>query len=152
MYWIIKGFLGGSGMPFSGDEIDHWRETGVRRVLVLPQEWELEEGWGDSKYYFSQLRERGLSYMWLPIPDGAPPTREQFEEAVKWIDSGRGNLVHCVGGRGRTGTVLAGYLIVRRGLNARRAVEVVRSKREGAVETLQQLQFLWSIEGEPWTT
>jgi protein-tyrosine phosphatase len=139
-------------MPFATDEIDDWKRLGVRKVLILPQRWELEEGWGDADYYFSVLKERGLDYLWLPVPDGGAPTPEQFRRAVQWLNQGRGNLVHCVGGRGRTGTVLAGYLMVTRGLSLQQAVEVVRSKREGAVETLAQVKFLSSLEGGDWTT
>jgi len=66
---------------------------------------------------------------------------------MEWLE-GRGNLVHCVGGIGRTGTVLAGYLMVTEGLNANEAVEEVRKYREGAVQTMQQFEFLLSLEGK----
>ena len=47
--------------------------------------------------------------------------------------------MHCGGGLGRTGTLLACYL-VRQGLPAAEAIERVRAVRPGSVETRQQAQ------------
>ncbi|MFP3164646.1 MAG: dual specificity protein phosphatase family protein [Acidianus sp.] len=147
MYWVRKGIIGGSCLPYTVDEIKKWKASGVKKVVVLPEEWEIEEAWGSVDYYFSVLEENGLKFIYVPIPDGYPPTLSQFEEIMEWLE-GRGNLVHCVGGIGRTGTVLAGYLMVTEGLNANEAVEEVRKYREGAVQTMQQFEFLLSLEGK----
>ncbi|ARM74876.1 protein-tyrosine phosphatase family protein [Acidianus manzaensis] len=144
MYWVRKNIIGGSELPYTIDEIKTWKNKGVKKVLVLPEDWEIEEAWGDTKYYFSLLEENNLKYLHIPIPDGYPPTESQFEEIMQWLD-GKGNLVHCVGGIGRTGTVIAAYLIIKEGFNPIDAVDEVRNYRPGAVQTLQQHEFLFKI-------
>ncbi|AWS00268.1 protein-tyrosine phosphatase family protein [Metallosphaera hakonensis] len=141
MYWVRRNRIGGSHMPSHLDEIRLWKSSGVRKVLILAEDWEIEESWGDVDYYLDQLRSEGLSYLHVPIPDGYPPSRSQFQEIVQWLDKGA-NLVHCVAGIGRTGTVLAGYLILREGVTPDQAVQEVRKYRPGAVQTMQQFLFL----------
>ncbi|MCQ4342729.1 MAG: dual specificity protein phosphatase family protein, partial [Sulfolobaceae archaeon] len=63
------------------------------------------------------------------------------------LSKGKGNLIHCVGGIGRTGTVIAGYLMLTESLNAQQAVEEVRKYRPGAVQTLNQFKLLLELEG-----
>jgi atypical dual specificity phosphatase len=46
-------------------------------------------------------------------------------------------VVHCAGGLGRTGTVLAAYL-VHRGRSAEEAIAEIRRQRPGSVETPAQ--------------
>jgi len=147
LYWVRKGIIGGSQMPYSVDELDLWKSEGVRRVLVLAEDWEIEEAWGNAEYYFSLLKEKGFEYLHSPVPDGHAPKKEQFFEIFRWLGRGKGNLVHCVGGMGRTGTVIAGYLMLTESLNAQQAVEEVRKYRPGAVQTLNQFKLLLELEG-----
>lgn len=146
MYWVRNGKIGGSQIPYTEDELDEWRKEGVRRVLVLPEEWEIEEAWGSIDYYFSLLKEKGFDFLHIPIADGHPPTLEQMDEIYKWLKRGKGNLVHCVGGIGRTGTVISAYLILEEGLDSEEAVEEVRRFRPGAVQTYEQELFLLQLE------
>ncbi|MEM3950599.1 MAG: protein phosphatase, partial [Saccharolobus sp.] len=43
MYWVRRKAIGGSGLPYTENEILEWRKEGVKRVLVLPEDWEIEE-------------------------------------------------------------------------------------------------------------
>ncbi len=147
MYWVRRGIIGGSSMPYYVDELEEWRAQGVKRVLILAEDWEIEEAWGSADYYFSLLKEKGFEFLHSPVPDGHPPKEDQFEEILSWLEKGKGNLVHCVGGIGRTGTVIAGYLMRKEGLTAQQAVEEVRKFRPGAVQTLEQFKFLLRLEG-----
>jgi atypical dual specificity phosphatase len=53
--------------------------------------------------------------------------------------------VFCEAGLGRTGTVIAAYLI-QKGQSAREAISLVRAKEPSAVETAAQIKFLEEFE------
>jgi protein-tyrosine phosphatase len=86
---------------------DHRRlaEAGVTSVLNLCAEFPR----------LSRLRaDSGMSTAYVPVLDGAAPSRRQFEAAVAWIEArhaeGHSVLVHCAQGRGRSVTVAAAAL------------------------------------------
>ena len=79
----------------------------------------------------------------LPVADMTPPDVEQVERFVAFVDrvTARGQAVgvHCLAGLGRTGTMVACYL-VSRGMSAEQAIERVRQRRPGSIQTeLQEL-------------
>jgi len=87
------------------------------------------------------LTRLGIQEVHIPVADLRPPSPEQLETAVRLLreavaDGGRA-LVHCDAGLGRTGTVVACYLVTT-GLDARAAIAEVRSRRPGSVETYAQ--------------
>ncbi|MDT7875718.1 protein phosphatase [Sulfolobus sp. SCGC AB-777_L09] len=146
MYWVRKYVIGGSPIPYTEDEIDEWVKNGVKRVLILPEDWEIEEAWGSVDYYLSVLKSKGLEFYRSPIPDGYPPTLDQFLKIYNWLKNGKNNLVHCVGGMGRTGTIIASYLVLKEGLDAESAIEEVRAKKPGAVQSYEQELFVFEVE------
>lgn len=92
----------------------------------------------------------GVEWHHLPIRDlGAPD--ERFERCWLYaghvlrthLRAGRRVLVHCRGGRGRTG-LLAGQLLAEFGVEPSEAVRRVRAAREGAIETPAQLSYVVS--------
>ena len=50
----------------------------------------------------------------------------------------QGVVVHCLGGHGRTGTMLACYLVRFLGVSGEEAIEEIRRMRPGSVETVEQ--------------
>jgi atypical dual specificity phosphatase len=90
----------------------------------------------------------GFGYHIMPIPDGAAPSIEQFVAFLRFVREqrvlGRVVAVHCAAGLGRTGTVLAGYLIAT-GSTPEAAISRIRAVRRGAIETSQQIQFLSTL-------
>jgi atypical dual specificity phosphatase len=88
-----------------------------------------------------RLVRHGLAELHLPVKDFTPPAPEQIERGVDAIAgavaAGKRVAVHCGGGLGRTGTLLACYLVAR-GLAPAAAIERVRVARPGSVETREQ--------------
>jgi atypical dual specificity phosphatase len=73
-----------------------------------------------------------------------------MELLVDWIEARRragGHVyVHCLAGKGRTGTVLAGWLMRHRGLDATQAINHLRARQPAAVESPEQEAFLDAYE------
>jgi atypical dual specificity phosphatase len=95
-----------------------------------------------------------LDVLHLPVPDLNAPSRDQFQQALAFIDwhlsRGRGVAVHCLVGQGRTGTVLCAYLI-RGGQSVAQALAAVRAVCPGAVGSLAQERALEGYaQGRDW--
>jgi protein-tyrosine phosphatase len=83
----------------------------------------------DSAFY----QRHGIAYARYRVPDVTVPDAATIGAAVDWIrdrvDEGRVVLVHCAKGRGRSATLLAGYLMRERGHDYDAARELLETKR-----------------------
>ena len=100
----------------------------------------------------ARLKRHGLREVHLPVKDFAAPSPAQVERAVgailEALKAGEAAAVHCGGGLGRTGTVLACYLLASgEGLGAEEAVRRVRELRPGSIETPAQLAAIRAWAG-----
>ena len=94
-----------------------------------------------------RLQEMNIEVLHSPIVDYGVPTREQVIEIIEWvkkkIKSKENVLIHCVGGLGRSGTIMAVYAKVYLGKTGEEAIQFVRSIRGNeAVETEGQQNFV----------
>lgn len=129
--WIETGRIAGLAAPSSLDDLVWLRQNGIEFLISLTEQ-PLPKRWID---------EAGLMAVHVPVPDFDPPTPDQFTAAVdtinKAVEAGMGVAVHCLAGKGRTGTVLAGYF-VSKGLSANDAVRKIRELRPGSIESSEQ--------------
>lgn len=88
-----------------------------------------------------ELVKYGMTGIHLPVADFMPPTMAQIERFLAEVEQARlkgyALGVHCTAGKGRTGTMLATYL-VSQGLTASEAIAKIRRLRPGSVETEAQ--------------
>ena len=82
-----------------------------------------------------------LGFEYLHSHISGAPSIEQLDHIIQFVERENAHskpvLVHCGEGKGRTGTVLAAYLVYH-GLSADEAIRMVREKRPGSIENLEQ--------------
>jgi len=93
----------------------------------------------------------GIDYLRLPIPDAGTPDgswERQWALASPGLHerlrAGERIVVHCKGGLGRTGLVVA-RLLIELGTPPAEAVARVRRARPGAIETDVQLRYVLAL-------
>lgn len=143
--FIIDGVLAGSAHPLhamrSAQELRAFlAEQGVGGVVSLDERG-LPRDWLDLA---------AVSYLHLAVQDFQPPTLDQIQRFVSYVDSirrqGQATLAHCHAGIGRTGTMLACYLVKDRAMNADAAIDFVRQMRPGSIETWDQEEAVRAYE------
>lgn len=129
------------------DDIEALKNQGVKYVLTLITIDEMERYGVED--LLSTYAEAKLTGYFFPIIDQGICSIREMNTLIDWIDNilPEGNLmVHCVGGLGRSGLVVACYLISR-GLTADDAIKEVRRVRtERAVESQIQENFIRTYE------
>src|SRR5712691_2270422 len=130
--WVYRGKLAASGIPSSRDQVEWLARHGVNSVLALT-EAPLPAEWFDGVI---------INLRHLPMKDHEVPPVSALDEAATYIDeevkSGRTILVHCLAGKGRTGSALAAYLMKTKGISSKEAIELLRKLRPGSVEGRQE--------------
>jgi len=97
----------------------------------------------------AMAREANIRYLHIPVPDFQAPEMDQADQFVQFVrgcrNEGAQVGVHCRGGYGRTGTLIACYLVAQ-GMTAVEAINLVRLRRPGSIETAGQEQFIAQFE------
>lgn len=114
------------------------KEQGVGALVRLV---EPDEAWVTAR----DVRDAGLEDYNVPVPDFKAPTQSQIDQIIAYIDShlesGVSVAVSCNAGIGRTGVILACYL-VHKDLSVKVALELVRKKRGRVPEVPEQIQVI----------
>ena len=135
--WLEKSTLAGSSRPETEAELLMAKNEGIRAIVSLTR----------TPLNPEIITRLGLVYLHEPI-SSAPPS-EQLKKIIQFIMKQKtlsnAVLVHCTEGMGRTGTILAAYL-VHHGSYADDAIRMVREKRPGSIQTLEQENTIREFE------
>ncbi len=140
LWWVIPGKLAGVRQP-QASELETLKAAGIGAICsVLADRANLD-------LYQAVV----MPHLWLPVTGGMAPSREQVLEFQAFVNEqnglGRGVAVHCTGGRHRTGTMLAAYLIVTGGVYESALQRIVAANPEAELETTQKI-LLRSLAGD----
>jgi len=131
-----------------GKDLDDIKRQGYDAILTLIEPWEIEE-LGVEGFINGEVEKRGMKWLWVPIVDGKTPTDPNglgLMEILTHISNGGSVFVHCKGGLGRAGTVVA-WLLTHFGRNGAEAIQEVRQVRKGAIENTMQEEWIYSNIG-----
>lgn len=138
--WLVPGEIAGMANPASTiNDFESLRDDGIDAIVSLTE----------NPLNQPLVEEFGFDYIHIPIEDLSVPTMDQIENFVEFASSmrneGKRIVVHCGAGIGRTGTMLACYL-VSKGYSAEESIAEVRWKRPGSIETDEQIEVVYMYE------
>jgi atypical dual specificity phosphatase len=142
-YWVVPGEVGGVPRPgLLGDlqqDLLGLRRLGIRVVVGL------EETQAVAAHCFAT---QGLEFAHFPLRDMEAPQQEAALSLCRFVAdcvrAGKPVAFHCRAGLGRTGTLLACYL-VQQGRSVAQAIETVRAINPLCIQSQQQVAFLKSL-------
>ncbi|MBN1262417.1 MAG: dual specificity protein phosphatase family protein [Anaerolineae bacterium] len=135
VYWVIDGQL--AGRP--GPQLHPWIPSelyagGIRAIVSLHKENNIEdltvEGFVHHRAAFPPLLLTSKGLQKAFIHEALPI----WEFIARQIETGKPTLVHCYAGKDRTGAILAGFLVVYRGLTPEAAIQHLRLLKSDAME------------------
>jgi atypical dual specificity phosphatase len=144
--WIVPGRLAGCPAPGVCAPIDYDMDmlvkVGITRLITLTEQ-DLDQ---------DVLHRHDLSNIHLPILDHEAPSIGQTHMLLvrmqKMLEAGEVVAVHCKAGLGRTGTILAAWLIRDGGLSADGAMAKLRRIEPGFIQSSIQEEFLHRYEAD----
>ena len=140
--WLLENKLAGSAIPTSIDEVQWAIDQGVKSIISIREE-PLDGSWI-----------KGVKYLHVHSNEMGGPEFVDLVSAVDFIHNRITNdepvMVHCLAGMGRTGTLLACYLVKHQKMSADEAIQKVREERPGSIQSFPQeeiiFQFAKSLE------
>jgi atypical dual specificity phosphatase len=144
--WVIDNKLAGSGTPMTAEQYEWLIKNNIRSIVTLrefplPEKWLINNGKleVDKDYKFEYVKDYGV------------PTLKVLDEIVDYInnkinDEKKPLMVHCAAGKGRTGTILAAYLMKLENLSSHDAIKKIRIIRPGSIQSKIQEETLHKYE------
>ncbi|GLE08248.1 hypothetical protein PINS_up019299 [Pythium insidiosum] len=147
--WIVPFHLAAMSTPKNAVDVEHLAlSVGIRHIVTLTEEERLPTEWITAC--------PSVENTFLPVTNYEAPSMEQIDLFISLClpeDGARGPvLVHCGGGKGRAGTMVACYLVAfgfrpppralgdweQPAMNAAEAIQALRAMRPGSIETKVQ--------------
>lgn len=129
--WVEQGKLAGLALPRMTSEYQYLLDNGIKHLVCLCER---------KPPYHDTCPDLQLHH--IKIQDFTPPTPSQIDTFLSIVEEanskGEGVGVHCMHGHGRTGTMLACYLVKTRKISGIDAINEIRRLRQGSIETHQQ--------------
>jgi len=138
---------GNPGKFIQRQVVDDWvafmKGQGIQRVVCLLSEEEL-------KYYPLEGGLLGLyaeafgpdNVLWAPTPDMQLNTAEAVRHIMYFLynslERGEKTVVHCAAGQGRTGLVLAAWLVFHNRVSERKAIRMVEEQNRNPREAVRR--------------
>lgn len=131
--WVIPGRLmcgpypGFDALNFKTIEaavenIKNIKADGINVFICLQEEEQHQHG----KPRYASMIWDNTSYFHFPIEDNKIPSHKDFLNhlyiILEQLSKGKNIYIHCLGGHGRTGTYIAGILMLLYGFNAKQAL------------------------------
>ena len=139
-HWVVPGKLAGMSLPgrvaLLVDDLHEVRGKGIRAVATLTED-PLET---------RTMAASGLESRHFPIEDFDVPTLDQAADFCRWVDeqlaANRPVAAHCFAGLGRTGLMIACWLVREPGTSTETVLRSIRRIEPGFVQTPQQEAFV----------
>ncbi|XP_028029498.1 dual specificity protein phosphatase 23-like [Bombyx mandarina] len=130
--WFVENKIAAMGWPQTVENLNYLVEVGIDHLITLSPE----------KLPPILDCERKLRWSEIRIKEFGAPSLKQILKFIALCERAemRGEVlgVHCRHGRGRTGTMLACYLVHFKRMAPERAILTVRLQRPGSCETYEQ--------------
>jgi hypothetical protein len=166
-YWVRDGLFCAGQYPGDlnpatrDDKLKNLLDCGIRRVINLMEPGETDSCGQPFAPYVARLKELAselgmtVECLNMPVRDGSVPSPEVLSEVLATIglalERGEPVYLHCWGGHGRTGTIVACHLI-RQGNTPEQAIREVLRLREDLPKSHfpfaeEQVDFIGSWAG-----
>jgi len=103
-------------------------------------------------YFPEEFYEHGIYFFNFCWRDMTAPSTDVILKILKQMSfslmNGNKIAIHCHAGRGRTGLIIAAWLIYHNNMTAKEAIKHVRSKRKGCIQSKSQEEILFKLDKE----
>jgi atypical dual specificity phosphatase len=144
--WVIDNKLAGSGTPMTSEQYKWLIKNNIKSIVTvrefpLPQKWLVD----------NEKETIINDYKFVYVKDYGVPSLEVLDNIVDYINikitkEKKPLVVHCAAGKGRTGTILAAYLLKQDNISSQDAIKKIRSLRPGSIQSKKQEEILHKYE------
>ena len=144
--WVIDNKLAGSGTPMTSEQY-RWLIKNNIKSIVTVREFPLPQKWLVDNEKETIIND----YKFVYVKDYGVPSLEVLDNIVDYINikitkEKKPIVVHCAAGKGRTGTILAAYLLKQDNISSKDAIKKIRRLRPGSIQSKIQEEILHEYE------